>query len=81
VLFQYFEGLCYERYHTRNITISLTILFMHGERERKKNKTDILRVRSKRKKIFFKIKFGFVREDYSINSRRLFFSVYELFLI
>jgi hypothetical protein len=36
VLYQYFEGLCYERYHRRNITISITILFVNGERERKK---------------------------------------------
>jgi hypothetical protein len=49
-LYQYFEGLYYERYHRRNITISITILFVPGERKKKNNKTDILRVRSKRKK-------------------------------
>jgi hypothetical protein len=65
VLYQYFEGLYYERYHRRNITISIKILFVLGEREKKNNKTDILRVRSKRKKkLLFKKIFGFVREDY-----------------
>jgi hypothetical protein len=49
VLYQYFEGLCYERYHRRNIIIRITILFVRGERE-KNNKTNMLRVRSKRKK-------------------------------
>jgi hypothetical protein len=35
VLYQYFERLYYERYHRRNITISITILFVRGEREKK----------------------------------------------
>jgi hypothetical protein len=48
VLYQYFEGLNYERYH-RSITISITILIVRGEREKKNNKTDISRARSKRK--------------------------------
>jgi hypothetical protein len=38
VLYQYCEGIYYERYHRRNITISITILFVHGEREKKKIK-------------------------------------------
>jgi hypothetical protein len=77
VLYQYFVGINYERYHRRNITIGITILFVRGAREKKNNKTEILRVRSKRKKkLLFKKKNGFVREDYSIYSRRLFFSVY-----
>jgi hypothetical protein len=80
VLSQYFEGLYYERYPRRNITIGITVLLCVGrerERERKKknNKTDILRVRSKRKKKLL-LKKVFVREDYSIYSRRLFFPVY-----
>jgi hypothetical protein len=29
-------GLYYERYHRRNITISITVLFVRGEREKKK---------------------------------------------
>jgi hypothetical protein len=67
VLYQYFEGLYYERYHRRNITISIIILFVRGEKEKKNNNTDILRVPSKRKKILlFKKKYGFVREDYSV---------------
>jgi hypothetical protein len=41
------------------------------------NTTDILRVRSKRKKkLYLKKKNVFVKEDYSINSKRLFFSVH-----
>jgi hypothetical protein len=43
VLYQYFVGIYYERYHRRNITISITILFVRGERE--KIKPDILRVK------------------------------------
>jgi hypothetical protein len=31
-----FEGTYYERDYKRNITISITILFVHGEREQKK---------------------------------------------
>jgi hypothetical protein len=78
VLYQYFERLYYERCHRRNITISITILFVRGEREKNNNKTDILRVLHKRKKkLLLKKKYGFVREDYSIHSRRLFFSVYK----
>jgi hypothetical protein len=50
VLYQFFEGFYYERNHRRNITISISILFVSGEREEKNNKTDILRVRSKQKK-------------------------------
>jgi hypothetical protein len=38
VLYQYFEGLYYERYHRRNINISITILFVRGEREKAKIK-------------------------------------------
>jgi hypothetical protein len=62
VLYQYFEGLYYERYHRRNITFSRYNNFIRlwGERE-KKNKTYILRVRSKRKKkLLLKKKYGFV---------------------
>jgi hypothetical protein len=33
VLYQYFEGLYYEKYRRRNITISIPILFVRGERE------------------------------------------------
>jgi hypothetical protein len=36
VLYQYFEGTYYERDYKRKITISITILFVHGEREKKK---------------------------------------------
>jgi hypothetical protein len=50
LLYLYLEGLYYERYHRRNITIGITILFVCGKREKKNNKTDILKVRSKRKK-------------------------------
>jgi hypothetical protein len=54
VLYQYFEGLYYERYPRRNITHWYNCFTVRGERERerkkKNNKTDILRVRSKRKK-------------------------------
>jgi hypothetical protein len=49
VLCQYFEGIYYERDYKRNITISITILFMRGERE-KKNKTYILRLRVNEKR-------------------------------
>jgi hypothetical protein len=79
VFYQYFEGIYYEI----DITISITILFVRGERERKKNnKTDILRVRGKRKKkLFYEKKYGLVREDYSINSKRLFFSVQIILLL
>jgi hypothetical protein len=38
VLYQYFEGIYYEKDYNRNITISITILFVPGERERKKNR-------------------------------------------
>jgi hypothetical protein len=54
VLYQYFDGLYYKRYHKRDITISITILFLRGKRENKNNKTDILRVRSKRNITFIK---------------------------
>jgi hypothetical protein len=47
LLYQYFEGLYYEKYH---ITFIIKVLFVRGEREKKNNKTDNLRVRSKRKK-------------------------------
>jgi hypothetical protein len=43
VVYQYFEGIYYEREYKRNITISITILFVRGERE-KNYRTDILRV-------------------------------------
>jgi hypothetical protein len=33
VLYQYYEGIYYERDYKRNITISITILFVRGERE------------------------------------------------
>jgi hypothetical protein len=47
VLYQYFEGIYYASDYKRNITISIAILFVRGETERKKNnKTNILRVRS-----------------------------------
>jgi hypothetical protein len=36
VLYQYFEGIYYERDYKRNITISITILFVRREREKKK---------------------------------------------
>jgi hypothetical protein len=36
VLYQYFEGIYYERDYKGNITISITILFVRGEREREK---------------------------------------------
>jgi hypothetical protein len=38
VLYQFFEGIYYERDYKRNITITITILFVRGERERKKIK-------------------------------------------
>jgi hypothetical protein len=36
VLHQYFEGIYYERDYKRNITISITILFLRGERDKNK---------------------------------------------
>jgi hypothetical protein len=34
-LYQYFEGIYHERDYKRNITISITILFVRGKREKK----------------------------------------------
>jgi hypothetical protein len=36
VLYQYFERILYERDYKRNITISITILYVSGKREKKK---------------------------------------------
>jgi hypothetical protein len=78
VLYQYFEGIYYERYYKRDITVSLTILFVRGERERKKNnKTDILRVRSKRKKkLLIKKIWICERRLFHLFQKIIFFGVY-----
>jgi hypothetical protein len=75
VSYKYFKGIYYERDYKRNITIRITILFVHGEREKKKQAFRECVVNEKRN--FYLKKCGFVREDYSINSKRLFFSVYD----